>query len=56
MGHSCLIEQALRSGELKRLSQKNGTTGRALAIQLPHPSRRHPDIDAVVSLLREILI
>jgi len=56
MGHSCLIEQALRSGDLRRLSQKNGTTGRALAIQLPHPSRRHPDIDAVVSLLREVLI
>ncbi len=56
MGHECLIEQALASGVLERLSTKDGSTGRALVIQLPHPSRRHPAVDEVVSMLRGIKI
>ncbi|WP_170762562.1 LysR family transcriptional regulator [Ruegeria lacuscaerulensis] len=56
MGHGCLIEKALKSGELMRLSAKDGSTGRALTVQLPHPSRRHPDIEEVVGLLRDIRI
>ncbi len=53
MGHSCLVEQALRSGQLTKVSSENIRTGRVLALELPHRSRRHPGIDEVVSLLRE---
>ncbi|NOD93226.1 LysR family transcriptional regulator [Ruegeria sp. HKCCD4884] len=53
MGHSCLVEQALHSGQLKKVSSESIGTGRVLALELPHRSRRHPEIDEVVSLLRE---
>ncbi|NOD75648.1 MULTISPECIES: LysR family transcriptional regulator [unclassified Ruegeria] len=53
MGHSCLVEQALQTGQLKKVSSESIGTGRVLALELPHRSRRHPEIDEVVSLLRE---
>lgn len=53
MGHSCLVEQALRSGELVEVSSEGVRTGRVLALDLPHRTRRHPSIDEVVDLLRE---
>ncbi len=53
MGHSCLVEQALQSGQLKKVPSESIGTGRVLALELPHRSRRHPAIDEVVSLLRE---
>ena len=53
MGHSCLVERSLQSGELKKISSQGIATGRVLALELPHSSRRHPAIDEVVSLLRE---
>ncbi len=53
MGHSCLVEQALQSGQLEKVSSESIGTGRVLALELPHRSRRHPAIDEVVSLLRE---
>ena len=53
MGHSCLVEQALLTGQLKKVSSKSIRTGRALVLELPHRSRRHPMIDVVVHLLQE---
>ena len=55
MGHICLIEHALRVGELVEVSSESVRTGRVLALELPHRSRRHPSIDEVVDLLRERL-
>ncbi|MEO0429710.1 MAG: LysR family transcriptional regulator [Pseudomonadota bacterium] len=54
MGHACLVEQALATGELDQLSPETCRTGRALVLQLPHRSKRHPAIDAVVSLFSAI--
>ncbi|MEL7139973.1 MAG: LysR family transcriptional regulator, partial [Pseudomonadota bacterium] len=51
MGHACLVEQALATGELKQLSPETYRTGRALVLQLPDRPKRHPAIDAVVSPL-----
>ena len=53
MGHSCLIELAIQSGHLKKVSAKSIGTGRVLALELPHRSRRHPNINEVVSALQE---
>ena len=53
MGHSCLVEQALLSGQLKRVSTQSVGTGQVLALGLPHRTRRHPGLDEVVSLLQE---
>ncbi|KIC46724.1 LysR family transcriptional regulator [Ruegeria sp. ANG-S4] len=53
MGHVCLIEKALQSGALKRVSSQGIRTGKVLSLELPHKSRRHPRIDEVVRLLRE---
>ena len=53
MGHSCLIEEALGNGQLVRVSEQECRTGRALVINLPHRSRRHSEVDAVVRLLCE---
>ncbi len=55
MGHSCLVEHALRSGELIEASSESVRTGRMLTLELPHRSRRHPSIDKIVDLLREQL-
>ena len=51
MGHGCLVEQDMRSGYLKRASTEEVRTGRILALELPHSSKRHPGIEEFVKLL-----
>ncbi|WP_170410013.1 LysR family transcriptional regulator [Ruegeria atlantica] len=53
MAHECLIEHALKAGHLVRMSAQVCATGRALLMNLPHPSRRRPELDEIVELLRE---
>lgn len=54
MGHEVLVEQALHSGRLVRVSERTCETGKALVLDRPHRSRRHPSLDAVVDLLRTV--
>ncbi|WP_170559185.1 LysR family transcriptional regulator [Ruegeria atlantica] len=53
MAHGCLIAPVLKSGQLVRMSAQACETGRALVINLPHPSRRRAELDEVVALMRE---
>ena len=53
MGHLCLIEEALKSGELVTAHAQSCPTGRALAVQLPVASRQRPETDQVVALLSD---
>ena len=52
MGHRCLIEAALQSGQLVRVPGEACNTGHALMVELPHRSRRHPEIETVLNVLR----
>ncbi len=54
MGHGCLIEQMVQAGDLRPMSPQTVSTGKALILQLPHPSRRHPEIADIVDMLRDI--
>lgn len=54
MGHGCLVEQALRAGDLRRMSPQTVPTGKSLVLQLPHPSRRHPEVAEIVEMLRDM--
>ena len=51
MGHQCLVEEALEAGLLMRVSEEQCSTGRALVVELPHISRRHPELDQVIDVL-----
>ncbi len=52
MGHGCLVEHALRTGDLTRAATISIATGMVLALELPHVSRRHPEIEEVAEQLR----
>ncbi|MEX0337629.1 MAG: LysR family transcriptional regulator [Arenibacterium sp.] len=53
MGHVCLIDPALRRGELVRLSNIDVASGRKLVLSLPHPSVRRPEINAICERLMD---
>jgi len=53
MGHACLIEEALASGRLVPLFEQIFTTGRALVLEMPHSSRRRPEVERIAGLLRD---
>ncbi len=53
MGHASLVAHALHLKQLERVSWQAFKTGKALIMELPHPSRCHPEIKQVVDLLRE---
>ncbi len=51
MAHACLIEQALQTGQLQRVSDQDCKTGQALVLNLPHPARSRPDVQDFIALL-----
>lgn len=53
MGHARLIEDALRSGQLVVIFEERALSRHSLVLNLPHKSRRHPEVDAIVTLLKD---
>ncbi|WP_209599246.1 LysR family transcriptional regulator [Ruegeria sp. HKCCSP351] len=51
MGHLCLIEDALASGELTVAHTRSFRTDRSLVIQMPQRTRRRPETDQIVAWL-----
>lgn len=52
IGHLCLLEDALETGALVTMHHMVCETGMSLAVQLPPASRRRPETDEVVTLLK----
>ena len=51
MGHSSLVGEALKSGQLVQPFEARCATGRSLVLGLPASGRRSPDLDRMVDLL-----
>lgn len=51
MGHLCLIEDALATGELTVAHTKLFPTDRSLVIQMPQRTRRRPETDQIIACL-----
>ena len=54
MGHLSLIEPALKSGELVRLSDIDVPSGQVLALNLPHRSLRRPELNDIAKRLQSL--
>ena len=54
MGHLCLLEDAMGTGALVRVSGEAVETGRALLLSLPHKHRRQKHVDDVVEALLSV--
>ena len=51
MGHACLVDQALRKGELVRPFEQSCATGLVLALETPENARARSDISDVLSVV-----